>query len=234
MKKVTQAIVMCGGKGTRILNLTKDLIPKSLIQFNGKPFLEILIYKIYNLGIKRIIFCTGHLSNQIENFINQFSQTKKLDIDLIISEESFPLGTAGALKLCSNHLKGDSSLVLNGDTYINYDLYKYVDWHFKNNYEISVMLSFVFNSSKFGSVEIDNEKIKKFEEKKINFFKFVYNGIFLSKNEYLNKIEYKFSNVEDTFFQDNIKRMYGYKSFSKFYDIGSLSGYNRAKKNLIF
>ena len=225
---------MCGGKGTRIHCLTKDLIPKSLIQFNGKPFLEILIYKIYNLDIKRIIFCTGHHSNHIEKFINQCSYIKNLDIELIISEEPFPLGTAGALKLCSNQLNGDSSLVLNGDTYINYDLSKYVDWHFKNNYEISVMLSFVFNSSKFGSVEITREKIKKFEEKKINFFKFVYNGIFLSKNEYLNNIEYKFSNVEDTFFQDNIKRIYGYRSFSKFYDIGSVSGYNRAKKILIF
>lgn len=225
---------MCGGKGTRIFNLTKDLIPKSLIQFKGKPFLEILIYKIHNLGIKKIIFCTGHFSNQIEKYINEFMSTKNLDIDLIISEESFPLGTAGALKLCSKHLKGDTSLILNGDTYVNYDLSKYIDWHFQNNYEISVMLSFVLNSSKYGSVKILNEKVKKFEEKKINFFKFVYNGIFLSKNEYLNKIELKFSNVEDTFFQDNLKKMYGYKSFSKFYDIGSISGYNRAKKNLIF
>lgn len=234
MKKVTQAVVICGGKGTRILNLTKDLIPKSLIQFNGKPFLEILIYKIFDLGIKRIIFCTGHLSNQIEKFINQCSNIKNLDMDLIISEESFPLGTAGALKLCSKHLKGESSLVLNGDTYINYDLSKYVDWHFKKNYEISVMLSFVFNSSKFGSVDITHEKINKFEEKKMNFFKYVYNGIFLSKNEYLNNIEFKFSNVEDTFFQDNLKRIYGFRTFSKFYDIGSVSGYNRAKKKLIF
>ena len=233
MSCISQAIIMCGGKGTRIIGLTKDLIPKCLIKFNKITFLELLIKKINILGIKKIIFCTGHLSNQIENFLDDFKiYNKEMDLNFIISKESIPLGTAGALKLCSNKLDGDTSIIFNGDTFVNNNLEKYKDWHFNNNYEISIMLSFVLNASKFGSVQLLNSKIENFKEKKNNFFRYVYNGIFISKNEYLDKIELKFSNVEDTFFQNNIEYLYGYKSFSNFYDIGTIQGYKRAKKFL--
>ena len=158
---------MCGGKGTRIIGLTKDLIPKCLIKFNKITFLELLIKKINILGIKKIIFCTGHLSNQIENFLDDFKiYNKEMDLNFIISKESIPLGTAGALKLCSNKLDGDTSIIFNGDTFVNNNLEKYKDWHFNNNYEISIMLSFVLNASKFGSVQLLNSKIENFKEKK--------------------------------------------------------------------
>ncbi len=233
MSYISQAIIMCGGKGTRIIGLTKDLIPKCLIKFNKITFLELLIKKINILGIKKIIFCTGHLSNQIENFLDDFKiYNREMDLNFIISKESIPLGTAGALKLCSNKLDGDTSIIFNGDTFVNNNLEKYKDWHFNNKYEISIMLSFVLNASKFGSVQLLNSKIENFKEKKNNFFRYVYNGIFISKNEYLDKIELKFSNVEDTFFQNNIEYLYGYKSFSNFYDIGTIQGYKRAKKFL--
>lgn len=233
MSCISQAIIMCGGKGTRIIGLTKDLIPKCLIKFNKITFLELLIQKINILGIKKIIFCTGHLSNQIEKFLDDFKiDNKEMDLNFIVSKETIPLGTAGALKLCSNKLEGDNSIVLNGDTFVNNNLEKYKDWHFNNNYEISIMLSFVLNASKYGSVKLLNSKIENFKEKKNNFFKYVYNGIFITKNEYLDNIELKFSNVEDTFFQNNIENLYGYKSLSKFYDIGTIKGYKRAKKFL--
>lgn len=233
MSKISQAIIMCGGKGTRIHSLTKDLIPKSLIEFNEIPFLEILIYKIFDLGISKIIFCTGHHSNQIEKFLHKFKKIKNLNVNFVISKESYPLGTAGSLKLCANYLEGNLSLVLNGDTYVRYNLNKYIYWHLNNNFETSLMLSFVLNSSKYGSVELMNNKIYKFNEKKVNFFKYVYNGVFISQNKYIDSIKLKFSNVEDTFFQTRLNNLYGYKTFCKFYDIGSIEGYNRAKKYLI-
>ena len=56
-----------------------------------------------------------------------------------------------------------------------------------NNYEISVMLSFLLNSSKYGSVKILNEKVKKFEEKKLIFLN-LFIMVFLSKNSTLIKL----------------------------------------------
>lgn len=233
MNKISQAIIMCGGKGTRISKVTKNLIPKSLISFNQKPFLEILINKISNIGIKKIILCTGYLSNQIEKFIEAY-QLNHQDLNLLISYENTAMGTAGSLKLATKFIDNNSSIILNGDTYVNYNLKKYIYWHQLNNYEISIMLSFIFNSSKFGSVKIKNSKVLSFEEKKEKYFKYVYNGVFISKNKHLDKLQLQFSNVEDTLFQDNLSRLYGYKSFSRFYDIGTLEGYLRAKKYLIF
>ena len=72
------------------------------------------------------------------------------------------------------------------------------------------------------------------KKKKEKYFKFVYNGIFISQNKFLNQLELKFSNVEDTIFPDNLESLYGFKSFSKFYDIGTLEGFVRAKKFLVF
>ena len=234
MNKITQAIIMCGGKGTRIKSITKDLIPKCMIKFNDKSFLEILINKINNIGIKKIIFCTGHHSDQIERHINDLNSYKSYDdIKFLVSRENFPLGTAGALKLCSNLLEGKNSIILNGDTYVNYNLNNYINWHINQNYKISIMLSFIINASKFGSVSLIKSKIKNFEEKQSHFLKYVYNGIFISNNEDLEKIELKFSNVEDTFFQNNINKLYGYKTFCSFYDIGTLEGYKRAQKYLV-
>lgn len=233
MSKISQAIIMCGGKGTRISKITHDLIPKSLIIFNQKSFLEILINKISNLGIKKIILCTGYLSNHIEKFIGIYQKNNQ-DLKIIISCENSALGTAGSLKLASKFIDNNSSIILNGDTYVNYDLNKYINWHYVNGCEISIMLSFVFNSSNFGSVKLYKNKVLSFEEKKEKYFKFVYNGIFISQNKFLNQLELKFSNVEDTIFPDNLGSLYGFKSFSKFYDIGTLEGFVRAKKFLVF
>lgn len=236
MKFISQAVILCGGKGSRIKNITKDKIPKCLIQFQNTPFLEILIKKLHQYGIDNFILCTGHLSDSISEFIDL--KIKKdisyKSLNFIISKEDIPLGTAGALKNCSKYLSGDFSIVINGDTFINYDLKKYILWHQFYNFNISVMLSFLLNTYLFGSVNLKKNKIMKFEEKKLNFFKFAYSGTFITKNKIINDLRLEFSNVEDSLFQDNLFQLYGFKTFSKFYDIGTPKGYKKAKNKLVF
>ena len=54
-----QAVILAGGKGTRLLNLTKEM-PKAMIDVNGRPFIEILINQLKKKGIKKFLILAGY------------------------------------------------------------------------------------------------------------------------------------------------------------------------------
>ena len=61
MKKINQVVILCGGKGTRLGNLTKNT-PKPLIKVGKKPFLEYLLENISRFGFKEIILLISYKS----------------------------------------------------------------------------------------------------------------------------------------------------------------------------
>ena len=63
-------LILCGGLGTRFKDVRND-IPKALAPINGKPFIDLLLDDLVYQGFTRIIFATGHLSNQIEQHVKQ-------------------------------------------------------------------------------------------------------------------------------------------------------------------
>ena len=90
-----QIVIFCGGLATRLGSLAKN-IPKSMIDFNGKPFLEYQINNVKKQGIKDIVLCVGHLSKKIEEY---FGNGSKLDVNIQYSYDGEkPLGPIGALK----------------------------------------------------------------------------------------------------------------------------------------
>ena len=63
-----QAVIICGGRGKRLMPITKD-IPKILAPVNGKPFVFYILDQLYEQGIKEIVFLTGYLGKKIEKTI---------------------------------------------------------------------------------------------------------------------------------------------------------------------
>ncbi|TET49661.1 MAG: D-glycero-D-manno-heptose 1-phosphate guanosyltransferase [Dehalococcoidia bacterium] len=113
-----QAVILAGGLGTRLGELTRDT-PKVMLHFAGRPFLYYIIRLLGNQGTKEIVICAGYLGKQVKNF---FGNGHKLGVNIKYSEESVKLlGTGGALKQAQAMLDRHF-LVLNGDTYlpINY------------------------------------------------------------------------------------------------------------------
>ena len=111
-----QAVIVAGGLGTRLRPLTQR-IPKSMIEFGGKPFLWHVLSLLKDNGFKEILFCAGNGHDIIENYFgNNF-----LDMKINYSVEDKPLGTGGAIKLASKFLD-KKFLLLGGDVYlkINY------------------------------------------------------------------------------------------------------------------
>jgi len=149
-----KAIILAGGRGKRLRPIT-DKIPKPLIPINNKPLIERTIKYLKKYGIKKIIISSGYKSNQIEKFLKQ---KKNFDCDIIFSIERTPLGTGGAIKKALKYVDEESFLVLNGDIVTNINLKKIMK---KPNTIASNELK-----TKFGTMDIKNNKILKFNEKK--------------------------------------------------------------------
>ena len=67
-----QAVIFCGGLGTRLRPLT-DLLPKPMVSVNGSPFLEHLLQQLSNQGFRRFLLLTGYLGKIIRDYFGDGS-----------------------------------------------------------------------------------------------------------------------------------------------------------------
>jgi len=227
--KIEQAIILCGGYGSRIKNKTQNKIPKSLIKVREIPFIFYLIIQIYNLNIKKIIFCTGFLGELIESDVSNFIMQNNIKIDYFFSKEKKLLGTGGAIRKSLNYINGLNSIVFNGDTYLKKNLNNLIKFHNINNSEITITGNVKFFSNRYGKLITNNNKLKLIKEKNFFIFSYVYSGVFMIKNELIKKCPLnKFINVEDIFFDTNLFKVLVWKNSGSFLDIGTENSLRKA------
>lgn len=109
--------ILAGGLATRLRPLT-DAIPKSLIDVNGRPFAEHQLKLLKANGFERVVFCVGHLGEQIEAVLGDGSRFG-LSITYVADGVNL-MGTGGAIRRALPYL-GDSFLVMYGDSYLQCD-----------------------------------------------------------------------------------------------------------------
>ena len=105
-----KAVILAGGLGSRLKPFT-EVIPKPLLPVGKKAVLEVQIERLKSYGFDEVYLATNYKSEYIENF---FGNGNKYGIQLFISKEEKPLGTAGPLKLLSDEFD-EPFLVMNGD-----------------------------------------------------------------------------------------------------------------------
>jgi NDP-sugar pyrophosphorylase family protein len=106
---VTEAVLLAGGRGTRLLPYTM-VIPKPLMPLDDMPIIEILLRQLRAAGVTRVHLSIGHLGDILKAYLDNGA---KLDIELSYVREDHPLGTAGPLSLVKD--LPDNFFVLNGD-----------------------------------------------------------------------------------------------------------------------
>lgn len=109
------AIVLCGGKGSRVREFTRDLIPKILIPVHQRPFIDYLLVYLKKYYIKKVYFAAGFRGIEIERYL----RGSDYGMDLKVEIEPEPLLTGGAVINILNKYKDEISdplLILNGDT----------------------------------------------------------------------------------------------------------------------
>ena len=130
-----KAVILAGGKGTRLGNLTRD-IPKPMIPLLGKPLLEYHVELLRDYGITQIWILVNYLKDSI---IQHFGNGAAWNVSIQYYEEPEPLGTTGGIKAIESHLTKDF-LVLYGDVLVNMDLQRLLDFHASQQADATLVL----------------------------------------------------------------------------------------------
>ena len=121
-----QAVIMAGGKGTRLAAITKDEIPKPMVPINGKPLLLWQVEELKSHGIHDVIMVIGHLGSKIQEYFGDGSQ---FGVSITYIIEDTPLGTAGAFFYLKKYLTENPFLLVFGDVYFSIDIGRMEAFH---------------------------------------------------------------------------------------------------------
>ena len=130
MKNIDLAVIMAGGKGSRLLSITNDEIPKPMVPVDGKPLLEYQVEKLKAYGIKKIVMIVGHLGEKI---VDHFKDGKNFGVEIDYIFEKEPLGTAGAFYYLKDKIDAKDFMLVFGDVFFDMDFDRMEDFHFKNS-----------------------------------------------------------------------------------------------------
>lgn len=231
--KKTDVLILCGGLGRRLSEVTKD-IPKPMAKINNEPFLDILIKYVSSFGFKRFLFCTGYKKEVIENHYRSY----KGGLEIIFSREDKLLGTGGAVKNAKGLIKSDKFLVMNGDSFSKIDLKGFLKFHIKKNALISIAVVKVRQrKDDVGLVSVnDRDEIIHFSEKN-DFYGsgYVNAGSYIFDKKVFSYMpdKSKFSLEYDLFPEMVNKGIYGYIVDAELIDIGIPERLEKAKRFFI-
>ena len=220
-------MILCGGLGTRLREVVSDR-PKPMAPIADRPFLEILITQFSRAGFRRFILCTGHLSESVRSHFAD----RRLGFDLTISEETVPLGTAGAIKNAERLISSGPFLVANGDSYCDVDLEAFCRFHDLHRALLSIVLAPSKDTRDYGRIEVGEAgRITTFAEKtQVTRPGLINAGIYLFEKSVFQQIpvDSKMSLEHEIFPTLVSERCFGYVGASPVLDNGTPERYRRA------
>lgn len=155
------AVVLVGGKGTRLRPLTLSA-PKPMLPTAGLPFVTHLLSRIAAAGIEHVIFSTSYKPAVFEA---EFGDGSKLGLQIEYVTEHEPLGTGGGIANVADKLRHDTALVFNGDVLSGADLGQLLDYHHGNDADLTLHLVRVSDPRAFGCVPTEDGRVTAFLEK---------------------------------------------------------------------
>ncbi|MDW3181174.1 HAD-IIIA family hydrolase [Roseobacter sp.] len=165
-KPINQAIILAGGKGTRLGDATKDT-PKPMLPIleGGRPFIECLIDGVARRGYQDIVIVAGHLGDVIET---EFHGRDWRNAHISVLREQQPLGTGGCLAAFAHRLE-DRFVMMNGDALFDMNLRALEIAAGDLGTTATLALRKVDDVSRFGRVTVDGTAIRAFHEKDPTF-----------------------------------------------------------------
>ena len=232
----TSAILLVGGKGTRLQPLTNNS-PKPMLPVGGVPFTEHQIVKAREAGISEIVLATSYLA---EIFKPYFGDGSKFGIEIKYAVEEVALGTGGAIHNAAKLLSpADQVVIFNGDVLSAHDLRAQIKFHEANSADVTLYLTEVVDARAYGSVELlTGERVKSFLEKMDNPPSNLINaGCYVFNRAVIESIpEGKVVSVERETFPQLLaadKKVFGYVDRSYWLDIGTPAALIKGSKDLI-
>ena len=224
-----KALILAGGFGTRLKEVISDR-PKVMAPVNGKPFLEYIIQLLRRNGFKEIVISLGYLGDYIKAY---FGDGINFGVKIEYTVEDFPLGTAGALKNAEAYFK-EPFLVVNGDTYLETDLNRLINFHNDKKSLATIALAVINNVGESGLVSLQKSgKIKSFKEKTKTSKRGLVNAgyYFFAPKIFKHIPAHKRLSLEKIVFPKLASGglIHGYAMNANFLDIGKPETYEKAK-----
>jgi mannose-1-phosphate guanylyltransferase len=167
-RETLEAIMLVGGKGTRLRPLTLSA-PKPLLPTAGVPFLTHQLARAAECGITHVVLATSY---RAEMFTEAFGDGSELGLTIDYMCETSPLGTGGGIRNAASMLHGgpdDPIVILNGDILSAHDLPAQIDLHRKRDAAVTLHLVEVDDPSRYGCVPTDaSGRVTAFLEKTPN------------------------------------------------------------------
>jgi NDP-sugar pyrophosphorylase family protein len=156
-----QALILAGGKGTRLRPLTV-YTPKPIVPILNRPLLQYQLEILARSGVTDITLSLSYQPDKIEDVLGDGSD---FGVNLRFITEPSPMGTAGAYKFAAGSIR-ETTVVFNGDIITDVDVASVIETHSANNAEATILLTPVEDPSKFGLVETGKKgEVVRFLEK---------------------------------------------------------------------
>jgi D-glycero-alpha-D-manno-heptose 1-phosphate guanylyltransferase len=205
---VQDIIILAGGFGKRLESVSQD-VPKPLIRIGSHVFLDYILDWLSKFDLKKIILSLHYKPEQFVSYIKK----RGLPIDIVPLIEPIPMGTGGAIKFVLQNVHiADPFCVLNGDTYLEFDLQD------------------MFRG-RFGAVFCEEDRVLSYSEKMKAHSGWINNGCYFFKKSVFEAYKGNFS-IELDLFPCLVKKklLSVYKTSGEFFDIGVPEDYERFVK----
>lgn len=223
--------ILAGGLATRLRPLT-DEVPKSLVKVGGRPFAEHQLELLHRQGFNDVVFCVGHLGEQIETALGD---GRSFGMKLSYVDDGPVLaGTGGALRRALPQL-GDSFLVLYGDSYLDCN-YQDVATAFLESGRLGLMTVFQNNNQwEHSNVRFENGVIRGYDKTTSDSsFRHVDYGLGALRAAALSAYPHDQKLDLAHVYRDLVdqQQLAAYEVAERFYEIGSFSGLEAVRAKL--
>lgn len=230
------AVVLVGGKGTRLRPLTLSA-PKPMLPTAGLPFLTHLLSRIAAAGIEHVILGTSYKPAVFEA---EFGDGSALGLQIEYVTEEHPLGTGGGIANVAGKLRNDTAMVFNGDVLSGADLAQLLDFHRSNRADVTLQLVRVGDPRAFGCVPTDEEdRVVAFLEKtedpptdQINAGCYVFERNVIDRIPQGREVSVE-REVFPALLADGDCKFYGYVDASYWRDMGTPEDFVRGSADLV-
>lgn len=198
-----QVVILCGGQGTRIREVSENTIPKPMIPVGDRPILWHIMRYYASAGHADFVLCLGHLGWKIkEYFLNHLSVETDVTVTLgktpkvtyhgdypeegwniTLAETGAATGTAGRITAVEKYLTDESFLLTYGDGLSNVDLNALVKFHESHGKQLT--LTGIVPPGRFGELELTGDQVTEMKEKPVRSDRYINGGFMAIRREFI-------------------------------------------------
>lgn len=199
-----KVVLLCGGQGTRLGEITEGIIPKPLVAINGKPILWHIMKSFSRQGFNDFVLCGGHLQEKIKQFFvdyrlhssdialntltgdMKFLQENSEDWSVIISDTGPNTQTAGRIARISKYLDDDEPFFLTyGDGLSDVDFHSLLKFHRSHGRKATI--TGVVPPGRFGELGLDDGRVVAMKEKPDQTDRFINGGFMILERSFVEE-----------------------------------------------